>query len=185
MPVSSWYKLLDQLQKCMHRKAVLEKDAGMNQQRYEDINMVADYICFKCLEAGESVSMLKLHKLLYYVQAWHLAFFNKRLFEGNFEAWVHGPANRQLFSRYHGRSMYSVVVKEDLVYGFNELSQAARNHIDNVLDSYAHLSGSQLELLTHKESPWIEARGGLADNERCTTQIKEDSMAAFYRRMAT
>ena len=51
-------------------------------------------------EHGSPVSNLKLQKLLYYAQAWHLAFFGAPLFDEDFEAWVHGPVVPRVFRCY-------------------------------------------------------------------------------------
>ena len=37
------------------------------------------------------IDHLKLQKLLFYVDAWHLAFFDQPLVDEDFRAWVHGP----------------------------------------------------------------------------------------------
>ena len=53
---------------------------------------VADYFLSLVDEdAGDSMTNLRLQKLLFYAQAWHLALTNRPLFEEDFEAWVHGP----------------------------------------------------------------------------------------------
>lgn len=39
----------------------------------------------------EYTSRLKLLKLLYYIQGYHLAMFNAPLFNDRMEAWLHGP----------------------------------------------------------------------------------------------
>ncbi|MES1173555.1 MAG: type II toxin-antitoxin system antitoxin SocA domain-containing protein, partial [Myxococcales bacterium] len=55
------------------------------------VHDVCDYTIVKCSDAGEPLSALKLQKLVYYAQAWYLAFAGVPLFHGTFEAWVHGP----------------------------------------------------------------------------------------------
>jgi len=50
------------------------------------LNDATDYIILKTTEGGDTLSVLKLQKLVYYTQAWHLAFFNSRLFNTEFEA---------------------------------------------------------------------------------------------------
>ena len=40
---------------------------------------------------GELMSNMKLQKMLYYQQGFHLAYFNTPLFEENIEAWMYGP----------------------------------------------------------------------------------------------
>lgn len=42
-------------------------------------------------EMAEYTSRLKLLKLLYYVQGYHLAMFNTPLFREKIQAWTHGP----------------------------------------------------------------------------------------------
>ena len=59
------------------------------------------------------ISNLKLQKLLYYAQAWHLALYGEPLFRDRIEAWVHGPVVPPVFGafkhnkwqpyRFHGR----------------------------------------------------------------------------------
>ena len=66
------------------------------------INEVCDYIIFRLKSEGKgSLNHLKLQKLLYYVQAWHLAFYGETfsLME-NFKAWIHGPVNRTIYNRF-------------------------------------------------------------------------------------
>lgn len=43
-----------------------------------------------------------LQKLVYYSQAWHLVWEERRLFEEPIEAWVNGPVVRELYRRHRG-----------------------------------------------------------------------------------
>lgn len=151
--------------------------------KQENIQVVADYVCHRSLLAGEAMSVLKLHKILYYIQAWHLAIFKTEIFDSYFEAWVHGPVNPEVFKRYvDTKTMYSPVTPTDLrfVDQFSTITSHATQHIENVMGAYAHLSGPQLEELTHSEDPWITARGGLKSFERCTNTIDRNLMISFY-----
>lgn len=58
-------------------------------ERPADIHNVCDYIITRSCENQERVTLVKVHKLLYYSQAWFLALRGKPLFRGNFEAWMH------------------------------------------------------------------------------------------------
>lgn len=146
-------------------------------------NLVADYICFCLLNAGEEPSVLKLHKLLYYVQAWHLALYRKVAFPGKFQAWIHGPVSRPIYDRYMGeKNMFSCITKEDISNNFETLPEGIRYHVEDVLEKYGSLSGTQLEALTHKEDPWIKARNGIGRFERSENEIDEKIMAEFYRK---
>lgn len=144
-----------------------------------------DYVIVKTTTDGGSLNLLKLHKLVYYCQAWHLAFHNRPLFDGKFEAWVHGPASRELYKRFVGaKYMYSEVTPADIVTGFSidHLTAEERTQIDNVLEVYAGMTGTQLEALTHTEDPWVRARGGIAPHVSCRNELDEALMGAFYRK---
>jgi uncharacterized phage-associated protein len=147
------------------------------------INSACDYIVLKVKRAGESLNLLKLQKLLYYAQAWHLAFHGEPLFVGKFQAWIHGPVNREIYDRFVGnKSLYSEVSEEDIGAGFDfdAVTEEQRNHIDRVLEVYAKFRGSQLEDMSHREDPWIEARQGYRPTERCEKEIDEESMRRYY-----
>ena len=42
------------------------------------------------------------------------------------------------------------------------------------------VKGNQLESITHKESPWIEARGNCPPAEECTNEITDKSIYRCY-----
>lgn len=134
-------------------------------------------------EAGVGLNLLKLQKLVYYCQAWSLAFGRGVLFDGKFQAWVHGPVSRELYDRFAAtKYLYSDVTSADIRKEFdsNAIPSEDRQLIDAVLQVYAKFSGDQLEEMTHQEQPWLEARGGLQPHERCENTISEDTMKAHY-----
>jgi len=78
--------------------------------------------------------------------------------------------------------LYSAVTRADVSPKFdvNSLDVDERAHVDEVLEVYAGLTGTQLEQMTHEEDPWIRARGSLSPSERCETEIDEGLMAKYY-----
>lgn len=148
-----------------------------------DIHDACDFIILKMQEAGENLSNLKLQKLLYYTQAWHLAFEKKPLFDTGFQAWIHGPVSKEIFERFKSeKSLYSEIEMDDIRADFdiNSLLEEDKTHISNVLDVYAQFSGIQLEEMTHNEMPWINARKGVNATVRCENEICNDDMMRFY-----
>jgi uncharacterized phage-associated protein len=148
-----------------------------------NIQDACDYIIVKVKEADATLSLLKLQKLLYYVQAWYLAFNSATLFDGKFQAWVHGPVNRQIYDRFAAtKSLYSEVSRSDVreTFDSDRIPVELRNHIDTVLDVYAKYTGAQLEAMTHEERPWVEARKGFSASARCENEISEASMKDYY-----
>src|SRR5688572_6613441 len=67
-------------------------------------------LCEYILERGGAMSHLKLQKILYYIQALHLAYFDEPIIEDDFQAWLHGPVSRKIYDQIKGHSkLYSEV----------------------------------------------------------------------------
>ena len=62
---------------------------------------VANYfLCRIDREAGDTISLLKLQKLVYYAQAWSLVMKDQPLFYQDIEAWSSGPVVRDVWNQY-------------------------------------------------------------------------------------
>lgn len=144
---------------------------------------MADYIIIKNDALKHDLSVLKLHKLAYYAQAWHLAITGAALFDGKFQAWVHGPISRSLYDRFSAAHIiYDQVDLGDIAPGFaiSELSEPHQRHLDDILAAYAHFSCPELTEMVRAEDPWLAARGNARPAERCETDISEGLMRRFY-----
>lgn len=121
----------------------------------------------------------KLQKLCYYAQAWHLALYRTRLFQNRFEAWVHGPVCRGLWNKlsYLG---FENVSKGTFNSFAKELDEKTNQFLLKILATYGQYSGFELECLTHTEDPWLNARKGYSELERCTVEISEADMMSYY-----
>lgn len=146
-----------------------------------DAKTVAQYIIAFFQKAGDPVSNLKLQKLLYYVQGWHLGLHGKPAFEGSFQAWVHGPVNPDVYHQY--KAFRWNPINEEVATPTSISSELTR-HIDEVLDVYGVDSGWELERRTHLEAPWIDARRGLPPDAESTEVISNESMAQFFKQQA-
>jgi uncharacterized phage-associated protein len=148
-----------------------------------NIHDAADYIILKVSEAGAGLSMLKLQKLAYYSEAWCWALQGRALTGSEFQAWIHGPVNRDLYDRFKDqKGLYSAATRGDIRKDFNPdtLDGDEKRHIDSVLEVYARFTGSQLETMSHEEFPWIEARKGYGPTERCEVAINPEHMKRYY-----
>ena len=138
---------------------------------------VAAYI----LERMETMTTMKLQKLVYYSQAWSLVWDEKLLFEEDIEAWANGPVVRDLFD-YH-RGMYEI---SSMPIGNPRLlNQVQQETVNAVLEYYGNKSAQWLIELTHMEDPWIQARKGLPPLERGNRVIPLDTMADYYSSLLT
>lgn len=90
------------------------------------------------------------------------------MFDGEFEAWIHGPVNREIYNRFNStKYLYSEINIDDCMNHNVSLSSEDAEFIDFILENYLKYSGAELERLSHNEMPWIETRGDLNVNERC------------------
>jgi uncharacterized phage-associated protein len=131
---------------------------------------------------GENITNLKLQKLLYYSQAWYLANYDKPLFDDPIEAWVHGPVVPSVFQEYKVNRWSPIGIDYPACLHGRWLPNHLRQHLDNILSAYGNLQGWDLERLSHREQPWLTARGGMPPDASSNAVITHDSMKTFYRR---
>lgn len=131
-------------------------------------------------ESGSSITHLKLQKLVFYAQAWHLVFTGTPLFNSKFEAWVHGPVCPELYAKYRETGFENLPEPENRLYNFspNEMET-----LDAVWECYGDYDGKYLEELTHQELPWQEARKGYAPGDHCTNEISLKTMKDYYTKI--
>ena len=140
---------------------------------------VAEYFIDKSNKDLRSITNKKLQKLVYYSQAWSLVLSDEELFEEKIEAWVHGPAIRSLYIKYKSFG-FSPIKKEPDITSLNSLSASIKNLLANVWSVYGGFDADYLEMLTHSEKPWQEAREGLQSSENSENKISLEIMKTFY-----
>ena len=136
---------------------------------------VAQYVLSK-LE--EPCTTMKLHKLLYYCQAWHLVWEDKPLFKEDIEAWANGPVIRALFNFHQG--MYWATLNQLTLGNPSKLNNVQKEDINYVLRFYGNKTSQWLIDQTHIEAPWRNARKGLLPNERGNRIIPLEAMSEYY-----
>lgn len=128
----------------------------------------------------ESMDQKKVQKLCYYAQAWSLALFNKPIIDCKFEAWAHGPVCRELWNELHEHTYFDIPQDALESKSSNITNVDDIEFMERVWETYKDFSGYQLEVLTHKERPWMIARGDTPEFQRCTTEISESEMRTYY-----
>jgi uncharacterized phage-associated protein len=121
---------------------------------------------------------MRLQKLLYYVQAWHLAVTDEPLFSEQIKAWRAGPVVPQVW---HARREQETRRSSNQDVESITVDDLTSDLIDLVVAAYGSMSGEELSALTHVEQPWLEARGVLRSDEEGRAPISLESMATFYR----
>ena len=108
-----------------------------------------------------------VQKVLYYCQAWSLAWDGEAMFSEQIQAWRDGPV--------------CPTIQTDRVSG--EPRALSPRHLDTfnvVFSLYGAKSKEWLINLTHRERPWIDARGGALPHERTSGEISPEAMRSFY-----
>jgi uncharacterized phage-associated protein len=141
---------------------------------------VAKYVIAEFHESEDLITNMKVQKLLYYIQGWHLGLYGTPVFADDFEAWVHGPVQYEVYNEYKNYKWNPIikpVVKP-------VLEQSLVSHISQVLECYGGETAYSLELMTHKEWPWIEARDDLAPTEPSGNIIFTETMKKYFADLA-
>jgi len=107
-------------------------------------------------DSGDLMTNLRLQKLLYFAQGWHLARYDRPLFDAPIHAWRLGPVVQEVYQAYNPHRA-------------NGISSDARTAADaftpdefalllDVAREYNHFSTSALVDKTHAAaSPWAQA----------------------------
>lgn len=147
---------------------------------------VSNYIIHYFQYKGDSITNKKLQKLLYYIEAWNLVYINSFI-EEDFEAWVHGPVIPSVYNEYKkfGYSnieLSSVHIKKNFELLKQNIFDTSKREdlFEAVLNKYGSLASFQLELLTHSEPPWINARGDIDPTVPCSNVIDKSEMKKYY-----
>jgi uncharacterized phage-associated protein len=129
--------------------------------------------------SGDSITHLKLQKLIYYAQAWSLALPNRScaLFDEEMQAWAHGPVAESVFQEYRGSGWDALPAPDEVP----DIAEADEDHLKEILAIFGEYSAKHLERMTHNEEPWLQARGDLSPEARSNAIIPKEYMADFYR----
>ena len=107
-------------------------------------------------DAGDLISNLKLQKLVYYAQGYHVALFDHPLFNEPIHAWAHGPVIPDLYHRYKEYGAGAIPTLE--TFDFKKIPMDVKELLDEVYDVLGQFSAWKLRNMTHEETPWLEAK---------------------------
>jgi uncharacterized phage-associated protein len=147
----------------------------MDRKKQCSVFDVAAYILEK-QPKKQPITAWKLQKLVYYCQAWSLAWDEQPLFKEKILAWANGPVVNELYQEHKGLFQVTSLSKGNST----NLSPEQKDSIDHVLKTYGDKTAQWLSDLTHTEEPWIEARRGLKPGERGNVEINISAMHEYY-----
>ena len=156
------------------------------------IKNIVPIVILYCQSKGFTINPLKLQKLLYFIQAWHIVFFKKNpLWDELPEAWVNGPVYRSVYDIFKAKfyrnsnilyrgneeSLLDELAKRTRM---SELTDEQQKLLFSVLDVYGAMSDEKLVISTHSATPWNKAREGFSLLERCSKCISVEDMYDYY-----
>jgi len=158
-----------------------------------DIKNLSEFVILYFAKNGIPINHLKLQKILYYIQAWHMVYFDGNpLFEDVPEAWVNGPVYRSIYEKFkmlgscdnlNINGDYSIDVDnhfEEIKNKMN-LEEEQYDFLNDIFNHYALMPHEKLILLTHIEKPWNQAREGMGPFEYSDNKISHKSMCEYYK----
>lgn len=101
---------------------------------------------------GEIISNLKLQKMLYYMQGFFIAVFDKKLFENELEAWQYGPVVKEMYYYFKDFGSGAISLKDNTE--ILTLSNEENELFNEVMTEYGQFSAIKLMNMTHEELPW-------------------------------
>ncbi len=130
---------------------------------------IAEYfLCQSDPDIGDFISNLKVQKLVYYVQGFHLAMFGKPIFEEPILAWEHGPVVESLYHEYKDYGAAAIPRPEE--FNFDIFNEDQKDLLKEVNTVYGQFSAWKLRNMTHSERPWLET----PRNSPISTELMKD-----------
>lgn len=124
-------------------------------------------------DAGELMSNMKLQKMLYYQQAYHLAAFGTPLFEEDIEAWIYGPVVPCIYEHFRAYGAGGIAPETETPLSLNEEEEYLFN---DVFEAYLDFSAYGLMNKTHEEAPWKTTKTGVGN------VISHEKMMDFFKK---
>lgn len=123
------------------------------------INRVADFFIEKATSNSrqeETLTNLKLQKLLYYAHVWWIVETGGALFEEPVCAKESGPvflSQYKRFKKYKSKAIPAKAIRSSI----DLLSMKLRNFLEDIWGQYGIYTSNELTRRVHQESPWLDS----------------------------
>lgn len=150
-----------------------------------NVRQIANYILHIYNEEGETISNLKLQKVLYYIQGYSLKSENEPAFDEEILHWAYGPVVARSYYDYcmYGSSninMYFDNIKDDVYYieGYKDKSDLYKKVIKKSIE----YTTMELVRKTHGEEPWCEtSKNDVIDKQSIKLYFKKNDPLEIYK----
>lgn len=159
---------------------------------------VANFLLDRGIRDGILVCPMKLQKLLYYTQGWHLAITDTPILNEQIECWPYGPVVPSIFHHFKEfgkspidrkatnsriRQVDGKIAMESVVPSLPEdLPAGSREVLDAVWGSYKDFSAIKLSNMTHSpEGPWREIYDEYGGKPPAGTDIPMPLIKTYFK----
>ena len=172
-------KYIQENPECTFAKRDLQKMIGCESVVEQNkIYRVSEYIVKKLNKPV--FSRLRLMKLLYYVQGFCKAINGVYMFNNDCQAWQFGPVYPEIRDYFKDLDIDGSIYLDEIDLDKLDLDEDEKAVIDGVLAAFEKIGKDDLIKMTHKETPWINARHGIPDNVRSNNVIDKNDIAAYF-----
>ena len=135
---------------------------------------VAKVLICKFNRENKKITQLKLQKLLYFIEAYYMANYDKdKLYNEEFNAWTYGPLCQKVYLKY--KNFTNNPIYEDSCDNLPNLGEEIMNSIEKVCSTFGKLSVYDLVTLTHmKDSPWDKTE------KNCDATISKEATKKWF-----
>lgn len=135
---------------------------------------VVDYFLSKTINDDEELTNLKIQKLIYYAQGFHLAIFDRELYQDEIEAWRYGPVCPEVYHKLKENGSNIILYdksKQDFSKIFNKDQIELLDEIYNI---FGQFSAWKLRDMTHEEPTWM-------NNKDSASTISHKEMKEYFK----
>lgn len=106
--------------------------------------------------AGDTLTNLKIQKLLYYAQGFSLAINHRPLFNEKIIKWNLGPVVVEVYEHFRKYGADSIPAPDD--FDISKFDDDEKELLNEVFEVYGQFSAAALVNMTHEEAPWRMTR---------------------------
>lgn len=145
-----------------------------------DVLINAKYIIKFFNDKNNSVTNLKLQKLLYFLEAIYMVYTDDvKLYDDEFYAWDFGPVNEIIYNEYKIFGNTPIILEEEVL-----INEENKKYIEYLYNIFGSFSAFDLVTISHSEgSPWYNINKKYNDNIPHKTVIRKQDTKEWFKRI--
>lgn len=145
---------------------------------------IAKFFLEKAASEGQSLTPMKLIKLVYISHGWWLGFGGQPLVNESIEAWKYGPVIRSIYRYFSDYGAKPIDPAEAANLPTCTDQSALPAFLNSVWKVYSHFNGLQLSTLTHQpQTPWYKTWHDHGGSRHSSAVIPNEEIAEYYKQL--